>query len=282
MTDTPSTRPFRFGVIADPQYADVPPSREHDRFYANSLDKIAEALDVFRRQAVDLVVVLGDLIDHDFRHFEPIMGALADLPMPLVMLPGNHDFDVATDERCRVRDMLGMPAAYYQQSFGGIRFIVLDTTEIALFSSNPGDPRHDEAMAMLDALKAKGAPNARDWNAGMSAAQIAWLEEVLRQAEAAGERAILLGHYPLHPLTDHGLWNADAVSQVIARSPAAIAYFCGHDHRGNYGRKGGTHFLNMKGMVDTERTNAFAVVTVEDHYIEIEGFGREASRTLRY
>ncbi|MBP1850178.1 metallophosphoesterase [Rhizobium halophytocola] len=281
MTVYPARPPLRFGVIADPQFADVPPSREHDRFYGRSLGKIAEAVGVFAAEGVDFVVTLGDLIDRDFVHLAPVLSLYEKLACPHIVLPGNHDFQVEADRKGAVHATLGMPAPFYSRAIGGIRFVVIDTTEIALFSSNPGEPRHDAAVRQLEQLRASGAPQAMDWNAAMSAEQVIWLAETLADAERAGERAIVFGHYPLFPLTDHSLWNAGEVASVIARSPAAIAYFCGHDHRGNYGRKGTTHFLNMHGMVDTETQNAFAIVTVGDDRIEIEGFGRQVSRTLR-
>jgi 3',5'-cyclic AMP phosphodiesterase CpdA len=129
-------------------------------------------------------------------------------------------------------------------------------------------------------LTEAGAANAQMWNAGMSATQVAWLGERLRQAEAAGERAIVFGHYPLHPASDHNLWGAEEISALIAASPAAIGYFCGHNHAGNYGLLNGTHFVNIKGMVDTFDENAFAIVAVHADRIEITGFGREESRVL--
>ena len=37
---------FRFGVIADPQYAAIAPHVAMDRYYANSLAKVAAAIEV--------------------------------------------------------------------------------------------------------------------------------------------------------------------------------------------------------------------------------------------
>jgi hypothetical protein len=36
----------------------------------------------------------------------------------------------------------------------------------------------------------------------------------------------------------------------------------------------------MKGMVDTETENAYSIATLSDEKIQIEGFGREVSRSL--
>jgi len=56
---------FRFGIVADPQYAPVPP--RGSRFYAHSLWKLSEAVDDFNAQDVEFTVTLGDIID---RHWE--------------------------------------------------------------------------------------------------------------------------------------------------------------------------------------------------------------------
>ncbi|MEC9462488.1 MAG: phosphatase, partial [Pseudomonadota bacterium] len=59
-----------------------------------------------------------------------------------------------------------------------------------------------------------------------------------------------------------------------------LAYLCGHQHSGNYAEKDGVHFVNFKGMVDTEHENAFAVLSVFEGRIEILGHGREPDRRL--
>ena len=126
----------------------------------------------------------------------------------------------------------------------------------------------------------RGAENAKDWNAGMSGRQLAWIAERLAAAQDAGDRVILLGHYPIYPPSDHALWNADAMTDLLAASPAALAYLCGHDHRGGCAERNGVHFVNFRGMVDTAHQNAFAVLSVFDDRIEIAGQGREPDRRL--
>ena len=54
----------------------------------------------------------------------------------------------------------------------------------------------------------------------------------------------------------------------------------GHNHAGNYAFQHGIHFVNLKGMIETETENAFSVLTFLDEKIEIQGFGREKSREL--
>ncbi|MBK6284392.1 MAG: hypothetical protein IPF54_18750 [Draconibacterium sp.] len=54
----------------------------------------------------------------------------------------------------------------------------------------------------------------------------------------------------------------------------------GHNHAGNYAFQNGIHFVNLKGMVETENENAFSVISFTNETIEIEGFGREESQSL--
>jgi 3',5'-cyclic AMP phosphodiesterase CpdA len=271
---------LRLGIIADPQYAALAPDTRMNRYYANSITKLRAAIHAFNLEDLDRVVVLGDLIDRGFEHFAPALEAFAASRHPVIFLPGNHDFAVKPEQRSMVQAALDMPAPYYDQVINGVRLIVTDCCEISTFAPPPGDPRLKDAETWLAALKAEGAINAQSWNAGMSDSQLDWLKSRLALAEHNGEKAIVLGHYLLHPFSDHALWNADAVASTISASPAAVAYLCGHDHRGNYGLRGHTHFINFKGMVDTERDNAYATLNLFSDALIIEGAGREESRHL--
>ena len=278
---TSPDRPLlRFGVIADPQYAPVPPHPTLNRFYARSLDKLRSALTFLDAEPLDFVVTLGDLVDHGFDNFDAVLDVYAGSRHEQIFLPGNHDFAVEDEHLSKVHQRLGMPTPYYDMVRAGVRIIVIDGNEVSLFAPPPGDPRRGQANARLAALTASGAPNAMAWNGGISESQFTWLEQRLALAEANGERAIVLGHYPLHPFTDHCLWDAPRVARLIADAPAAVAYLCGHDHRGGYGRLDTTHFVNFKGMVDTPDENSFAIVSLFPDRLEIQGYGREDSQHL--
>lgn len=277
---TSSVPILRFGVVADPQYAPVAPNLAHDRHYARSLEKLRAAIEVFEREPLDFIVTLGDLVDHGFENFDPVLDVYRASRHECLFLPGNHDFQVAADLLGAVHGKLSMPAPWYDRVVNGVRLIVVDGNEVSLFAPPLGDPRRAEAGERLKALAEAGAPNAMIWNAGMSEVQLDWLGNRLKAAERAGEKAIVLGHYPLHPFTDHSLWDAPRVARLIADSPASVAYLSGHFHGGNYGELGGTHFVNFKGMVDTAELNAFSIVSLFADRIEIDGFGREQSRQL--
>ncbi|CDZ45148.1 metallophosphoesterase [Neorhizobium galegae] len=277
----PHEKPLlRFGVIADPQYADLPPWLEMDRYYANSLDKLRQAIGVLNGEDLSFVVTLGDLIDRGWESYDPVLAVYQGLRHESFLMPGNHDFFVAPAQLGDVHKRLGMPAAWHDFARGGFRFVVIDGNEISMFSTPEGHPRHTLAQQRLETLLAEGAINAKEWNGGIGDEQFAWLEAVLERAEAADEKVVVMGHYPLYPENEHNLWSAERLTGLFACSGNVIAYLNGHNHVGNLGRAGNTWYVNFKGMVDTQTENTFAVVEIFADRIEIIGHGREESRTL--
>lgn len=280
MTDTSLL--FSFGIVADPQYADIAPRPEANRFYAESPRKLDAAIEVFNAHDLEFVVTLGDIIDRGWENFDAILACYDRLKHRSVLLPGNHDFAVAPEYLDKVHARLGMPAPWYDFAIGGVRFIVLDGNDVSTFAPPPGDPRRELAAQRLATLKQAGASNAQDWNGSFGPAQFTWLRDRLVAADAAGERAVLFCHYPIYPENSHNMWDTPETLDLLAAHPSAVAWFCGHNHVGNYGLRGGTHFVNFKGMVDTQDQNTFAIADVYDDRIDIRGFGREGSRTLTF
>ncbi|RWY70971.1 phosphatase [Rhizobium leguminosarum] len=269
---------FRFGIIADPQYAAIAPHIAMDRYYANSLAKVAAAIEVFNGEQLSFVMTLGDVIDRRFSSFDDILPVYETLRHEALFLLGNHDFSVSAGHLSEVAARLGMPSPYYSFVRHGWRFVVLDGNEVSIFAPPEGHPHRALAAEMLAELQAKGARNAHRWNAALSDEQFAWLGDEIAKAAAAGEKVIVM--YPVHPPSEHGMWDSERTVALLASSSNVVAYLNGHDHVGNYGMAGACHFLNFKGVVDTEMENAFAIVEVYASRIEIRGFGREVSRTL--
>ncbi|WHO72331.1 metallophosphoesterase [Rhizobium sp. BT03] len=281
MSSAPSSR-FRFGIIADPQYAAIPPHAAMDRYYANSLAKLAEAIEVFNGEELSFVMTLGDVIDRSFKSFDDILPVYGKLRHEALFLLGNHDFSVSAGHLSEVAARLGMPSPYYSFRRHGWRFIVLDGNEVSTFAPPEGHPHRALAAQMLAELQARGARNAHRWNGALSDEQFAWLGDEIASAAAAGEKVIVMNHYPVYPAGEHDMWDCDHIVALLAAHDNVVAYLNGHNHAGNYGKVGACHFVNFKGVVDTEAENAFAIVEVHPDRIEIRGFGREESRTLVY
>jgi 3',5'-cyclic AMP phosphodiesterase CpdA len=270
---------LRFGVIADPQYARLAPA--NNRYYEASRRKLEQAVGFFNlHEDLHFVVTLGDLIDRNWESFDDVLPVYAKLHAPPRWVLGNHDFLVGEGRVGDVPGRLGLSRAHYDFGAAGHRFIVVDGTEISLFANRPGGPNHQLAEERLAAMIAGEEPNAREWNGGMSEAQFGWLEATLQRAADAGERVIIFGHFPVHPFGEHAMWEAGRFTQVLGRFPNVLAYFNGHDHKGNYASLGGTHVVNFRGMVEGETDNAYARVDVYLDRIEIVGQGVELSRVL--
>ena len=268
---------LRFGVIADPQYVDAP--EKGSPHYRASLAKLEACIAELNQHDLAFTITLGDLIDRDFKSFDPVLERYAKLKSPHRIVPGNHDFAVADADRPRVMEKLGLQSGHQSFSHGNWRFIVIDGTEISPYRYQENDPRTAEAIKLLETLKAQGHNNAQSWNGAVSDTQLQWLENELSTAKQTYQRVIICGHFPLLPANDsHRLWNAETVAKVIARHPHVAAYLNGHNHKGNYAQAGTCHYVNFKGMVETASDNPFAIVTCYEDHLTIEGFGPEPSR----
>lgn len=270
---------FSFGVIADVQYCDCPPTEV--RFYRKSTDKLQECLVTLNQQDLAFTLDVGDLIDRDFSSFETILAEYQRAKARIYRTLGNHDYSVAPEHLAEVSARVGLnSASYYDFVYLGWRFIVLNGTELSTYAHPEGSEAHAVAERMLEKLERDGKPQAQPWNAGVSSQQLRWLEQRLKEARRANQKVIVMGHYPLYPEDPHNLWNAEEVITALEQSGNVVAYFNGHNHAGNYGQKKGIHYLNFKGMVDTPDQNTFAVVHVHPDHLAVEGFGREDSREL--
>lgn len=278
--DAGTSVPLRFGIVADPQYADAPPHLGMNRYYTNSLDKLKIAIETFNREPLQFVATLGDVIDRDWSSFAPIMQVYDSLQRGKVFLLGNHDFSVEAKDLGLVAGRLGLERGYFDFATHGIRFVVLDGSDISIFAPPPDDPRRQLAAERLADLKSSGAVQANPWNGALSDTQFRWLEQVLGRAKAKGERVIVLNHYPVFPANQHNMWDADRIVNLLAGQRHVVAYFCGHNHDGNYGEVDGLHFITFEGMVDTPSENAYAIVEIQGDRLDITGFGREPSRSL--
>jgi predicted phosphodiesterase len=275
---TSSNPIFRFGVVADPQYAPIAPSGT--RYYSNSLWKLSEAIKIFNRENLEFAVTLGDIIDRDWGSYAHVLPLYKTLRHPNFFLLGNHDFSVASAYLNSVLQTLGLRRAYYDFVGGGHRFIVIDGNEISLFANAKGTKNYVAAEKRISDMRAAGAVNAHVCNGGISDVQFAWVEQVMKKAKAAGERVIVMGHYPVYPVNSLNLWDDARLVDLLTGYDNFLLYINGHNHAGNFGAIARKHFVNFKGMVETPDTTAFSIVDVYDDRIDIRAFGVEEPRTL--
>jgi len=267
----------KFGVVADIQYHPGKPLGT--RFYSASLNKLKEALAQFNREKVQFVVNLGDTIDHNIETFDSVMPMFKALKPPVYHLVGNHDYDIQEGNEGRVLSELGLKDTYYAFAKGGWRFILLDGFELRYpFPADETLKRESEALYWR--LRIQGKEQAQRWNGGISLKQITWLEQRLEEADTARKNVLVLCHFPVLPEAAHNLWNDAEVVTILEKHRCVKAYFCGHNHAGDYALRNGVHYVTFQSMVETPDQNAFAIVTLAKNAIRVQGFGREPSRTL--
>ena len=286
-TSTPAEPLFRFGLLADVQYADKPDAGA--RHYRLALEHLDECVADLSGRDLAFMAQLGDLIDGRGEpggsriDLEQVLSRMESIGVPLVHVVGNHCLEVP---RAELLPRLGLESGRQSFARDGWRFLVLDSLELSVCGVPADDPRAIEAEDWLQEHADSGQLNVQRWNGGVGADQRAWLKAELAAAEAAGERVVVFGHLPIL-LEASGpyylLWDHAAVLELLQSTPAVVAYLAGHDHAGGYAQQAGIHHLTLPGMLDApEGTNAYAVVEVWPERLEVRGVGEVTDRTLAW
>lgn len=270
---------FTFGIIADVQYAD----QDHagTRYYRLSPKKFAEAVDSFNQQQVDFVLNLGDYIDKNLSSYDTLNAIARRMKMPHYHVLGNHEFSVSDEEKDQVLKKEHLQKPYYSFGRNSWRFIILNGNDVSLYANKKESSNYKEAEVLLQQLKKDGWRQAQSWNGAIGKEQAAWLAKELARAQKKKERVIIANHFPLYPDgATELLWNAREVRTLIERYPPVFAYLNGHVHKSQYFHEKGVHYVSFRGMVELDE-NAYAVVRVFKDHLEIKGYGKEVSRTLK-
>lgn len=229
---------LRLGVVADVQFGERDAVEERD--YPGALDRCARVVRELKAQGCTRLLQLGDLIDGmrddpeaSQRQLGYALKVLAALDLPLLHVVGNHCLRAG---RAEVLAALDLPRGYASQRVGGWRLLRLDTCEAGTHGRKPDDPVAAWARGWLE--EHDGEERARPWNSAVSSEQLDWLAVELANAR---EPILVCGHHPLVPgaARDSFLcWNGEEVAQVLGEG-GAVAYLCGHDHRGGMSESGG-------------------------------------------
>lgn len=150
------------------------------------------------RNDLDLVIVMGDIVNDDVSLLEPSLASLDSLPVPWLAVPGNHDRDVVPGvprDLSSWRERVG----YIDTSFvaKGIRFVLMNN------------------------VRTKGL---RDYEGGFNETQKAWLDSLVRKSSDA-KRFVLATHIPVSE--SKGL---DSLMRILAPVSGKTTLFCGHTH----------------------------------------------------
>lgn len=215
---------MKLGLFTDSHYC----SKElvmGNRYPVQSLRKIRQAMDAFRQEKCDLVICLGDVIDseptraQEEDNLRAVAQILRESGIPTVVLMGNHDADVFTQdefyailgESCRPRDF----------SADGKRFVFVD----GCYSS---DGSHYE-------------PGKVRWYDSC----YPYPGELADRLAEAHEPVHLFMHQIILPDVSekHMLCNAEQVRSVLAASGKVRRVYHGHYHLGYRGSCEGIEYL---------------------------------------
>jgi 3',5'-cyclic AMP phosphodiesterase CpdA len=275
--------PRTFAIIADVQYADK--DTKDGRYYRNSLAGLVFFVRQCNQQRVDFAVQLGDLIDgsdNAGRELDYALTVYDKLNCPHYHVLGNHDFEGIS--RHKVLRRLGLERGYYTFEKNGVRFVVLDTQDIAVQGGWPKDStQYKKAEEVLQKLTEQKKQNAQPYDGGLGNKQLVWLDEVLADAKKNNQDVVVFGHLPLWPDTDkHTAWNAAEVREIFERYGCVRAYLCGHNHAGGYARQNGIHYLTLPAAVNDSSGKTWATVQVWPDKVEIKGTGNVEDKILMF
>lgn len=262
-----------FGVLADLQYCDADPLK--DRHFRNSKHKLARIIEDFNNQKLDFIINLGDTIDRDWISYNEILPLFKEFQSPVYHVLGNHDYEVEDYRKSQVPESIGTDK-YYDFSINSWRFIILDGNEISTYANIAGSENYLKAEKLL----AEQNVNSNFWNGGIGNERLTWLKEKLQKASKNHEKAVLFCHFPIYPADRHNLLNDCELLDIIHQHSCVKAWFNGHNHHGNYGMLHDTHFVNVKGIVETEAATAYSIVHLHNDRLEIHGKGDEISARL--
>lgn len=182
---------------------------------------LAAAVETIGRleQAPDAVIATGDLVDSTVpAAYARLRELLAPLPMPVYLMPGNHDareaLRAAFPDHAYLRSATPSDPIQYRVAVGPLQVVTLDTLE-------PGREHGSLCDARLD-----------------------WLERTL--ADCAGAPVVLAMHHPpfatlIDCMDRIGLRSGTArLARIVSAHPNVEHVICGHLHRAITTRFAGT------------------------------------------
>ncbi len=249
------------------------------RYYRQSLAKAKESVESFNKEDLEFVVHLGDLIDRNIESYDKVLPILRGLKSKVYYALGNHDYEVAKEDKPTIPSHLDMTSRYYSYSNQDWVFIVLDGNELSFYGTSETDGFEAERDRVYSSLREKKKENIHRWNGGMSKRQMQWLQDKLKSACASNEKALIFSHFPVYPPGPYNLWNDSEIVEILEAHDCVEAYLNGHNHEGNYAAKKGIHYLTLPAVVETNE-NAYAMIDVFKEELVVRGSGRVQNQKL--
>jgi 3',5'-cyclic AMP phosphodiesterase CpdA len=260
----------RFGIVTDSHYADT--NEQNNRYYRESVDKMAECVEFMNRQKVDFLVELGDFKDQDsspveertLLYLRTIEKVFRRFQGPKYHVLGNHDLDSISKEQFLkniTNTNVSSEQTFYSYDSRGVHFVVLD----ANFRSDGVAYDHG---------------NFQWTDAYIPQVQLDWLQKDLVTTCLP---TIVFAHQLLDGMGDSYIKNAEEVREILQTCGGILAVFSGHKHEGDYQNIAGIHYYTLVAMVDGSglENNSYAVIEVLDnHNIIVTGYRKALSMEL--
>jgi 3',5'-cyclic AMP phosphodiesterase CpdA len=257
------TDDLRVGLFTDVHYARMPP--DSGRYYADSLVKLAAAVDWLNAQSPDLVACLGDLIDSpadgdadlERGFLAEALAELSRLDCPLRFVLGNHDVWRLTKREFLAR--VNQEAAYFSLDLCGFHLIFLDACY------RPDGREY--------------APGEFEWDASeIPEGERGWLAGDLASTDRP---SVIFAHQRLDVPADdrHRVQSAAAVREILQASGKVRLVMQGHSHANERTDIEGIPFVTLRAMVLGEglENNAAALLTLASDSLSVLGFGEQVS-----
>ncbi len=236
---------MKIGVFADSHYC-TKDELCGTRRPALSLSKLKNALWEFKKQGVERILCLGDLVDTDdtaeqnAENLRRAASLLAETGLPCCCCMGNHD-----------------AALFSKNEFANLTGFTLAPAVIKA---------ENAALILLDAnFNLDGSPyepGKVNWTETViSQAQILWLKQTL--ADCRGLDVYVFIHQNLDPAVDtsHVVQNAAEVNRILADGGNVRAVYQGHYHPGAVNVHNGIPYITLQAMCEGTE-NSFRVIAV--------------------
>ncbi len=204
---------MKIAIYSDVHYSTAELTNKNRR-PSLSAKKIPLLNEIFRKNNVDAVFCLGDIInsekdrDRDIGNLSYIMGLMKECGLPLCTIPGNHDFETLSQDEYYSASKCPRPPYYVD--IQGSRFVFLDCCYINEHTE------YDRGNF--------------DWKVSyLPKSQLDYLKNIASQSE----RVYVCTHQNLDDRDDpHCIRNAESVREVISECESIKGVFSGHYHKG--------------------------------------------------
>ena len=264
---------LRFALMSDPQYADK--ASTSDRCYRNTIPKMDTAVKFLNTKSPAFLLILGDYVDaytnaaadtaKTYRDIDTLNKSVSKFTGPIYQVLGNHDEASLNKSEWLARAVGTIKKNYYAFDVGPFHFIVMDGN----YSPNGKD---------------FGRVDPWVWNqVTIPQSQIDWLTANL---DSAGQKPTLVAiHENLSDATEYSVSNAAAIRTVLETHGNVTHVLQGHRHEGAYVKVGKIHYLTQHAMCNcpagaTSNGNNFALVTLKDSALYVDGYYGTPDRTL--